>query len=333
MSSGRLVAVVGGSGFIGTRFCHALQNAEQEFRIIDKRVSETFPDNTVLADVTRLDALPSAFDGCNAIVNLAAEHRDDVRPRSLYDDVNVKGARNVCKAAETAGISRIVFTSTVAVYGFAPPDTGETGAINPFNDYGRTKAEAEIVYREWQQADPQRRSLVIVRPTVVFGERNRGNVYNLLKQIASGMFVMIGAGHNRKSMAYVGNVAAFLTHVLQMPAGIHVANYVDKPDMDMNHLVEHAYRTLGKRRSWVPRLPYTAGYAIGGALDAVAWATGRSFPVSRIRVRKFCATTQFASAASSFGFEPPYSLQEGLARTLESEFLGRAQGGPLFYSE
>lgn len=327
------VAVVGGSGFIGTRLCQALQKAGQEFRIVDKRMSETFPKSTVLADVTRMDGLPSAFDRCDAIVNLAAEHRDDVRPRSLYDQVNVEGARNVCKAAEQRGISRIVFTSTVAVYGFAPPDTGETGEINPFNDYGRTKAEAETIYRQWHQADPERRSLVIVRPTVVFGERNRGNVYNLLKQISSGMFVMIGAGHNRKSMAYVGNVVAFLAHVLQMPPGIHVANYVDKPDMDMNQLVEDAYRTLGKRRGWVPRLPYAIGYSIGGALDAVAWATGRTFPVSRIRIRKFAATTQFASAAGSFGFVPPYSLQEGLERTLESEFLGGNQGGPLFYSE
>ena len=327
------IAVIGGSGFIGTRLCQALQEAGVAFRIVDKRMSETFPDKTIIADVTKLDSLHSALDGCGTVINLAAEHRDDVRPRSLYDEVNVDGARNVCKAAEAVGIPRILFTSTVAVYGFAPPDTGEDGAIAPFNDYGRTKAEAEAVYREWQQADSEARTLVVVRPTVVFGERNRGNVYNLLRQIASGMFVMIGAGRNYKSMAYVGNVVAFLSHMLSAPPGVHVANYVDKPDMEMNQLVELARTTLGRKRGWMPRLPYAVGYSIGGALDAVAWATGQTFPVSRIRVRKFCATTQFASAARSFGFVPPYSLQEGLARTLESEFLGKGQGGPLFYSE
>lgn len=327
------IAVVGGSGFIGTRLCQALQQAGQEFRIIDKRMSETFPDSTVLADVTRLDTLPAAVDGCDAIVNLAAEHRDDVRPRSLYDKVNVKGARNVCKAAEMMGISRIVFTSTVAVYGFAPADTGEDGAINPFNDYGRTKAEAELVYREWQQADPDKRSLVVVRPTVVFGERNRGNVYNLLKQIASGMFVMVGAGHNRKSMAYVGNVAAFLQHMLDAKPGLHICNYVDKPDLDMNTLVTQARGVLGKSRLSIPRLPYWFGYAAGAVFDTLALLTRRTFPISRIRVRKFCATTQFASAAPSFGFNPPYTLQEGLERTLKSEFLDSNEAGPVFYSE
>ena len=54
--------------------------------------------------------------------------------------------------------------------------------------------------------------MTIIRPTVIFGEKNRGNVYNLLKQIASGKFLMIGKGQNRKSMAYVGNVVAFIKY-------------------------------------------------------------------------------------------------------------------------
>ena len=327
------LAIVGGSGFIGTRLCQTLQGADLPFRIVDKRMSETFSDQTVLGDVTRVDQMRDSLAGCDVIINLAAEHRDDVRPRSLYDEVNVDGARNVCKAAEALGINRILFTSTVAVYGFAAPDTGEDGTIAPFNDYGRTKAEAEAVYREWQQASPEERSLVIVRPTVVFGERNRGNVYNLLKQIASGAFVMIGAGTNRKSMAYVGNVAAFLQHMVDAPPGLHICNYVDKPDFDMNTLVALARSALGKSARWLPRLPYAVGYAIGGLFDGVAWATRRTFPVSRIRVRKFCATTQFASAARSFGFQPPYSLGQGLSRTLESEFRGGPGEGPLFFSE
>lgn len=327
------IAVVGGSGFIGTRLCEALQQAGVEFRIIDKRRSETFPDRTVLADVTRFDELLDAHLGCDVIVNLAAEHRDDVRPRSLYDEVNVDGARNVCKVAHALGIRRILFTSTVAVYGFAPPDTGENGAMAPFNDYGRTKAAAEAVYREWHHAGPQHRSLVVVRPTVVFGERNRGNVYNLLKQIASGIFVMIGAGMNRKSMAYVGNVAAFLVHMLRAPAGVHVCNYVDKPDFDMNSLVTLARGTLGKSGRWLPRLPYAAGYAVGCVFDVLALLTRRTFPVSRIRIRKFCATTQFSTSVDKFCFQAPYSLREGLERTLRSEFLGGGQGGPIFYSE
>lgn len=329
----RCVAVVGGSGFIGSRLCTDLDRAGVPFRIIDKRVSEVFPDRTVVANVCDLGGVTAALEGCGVIINLAAEHRDDVRPRNLYDEVNVGGARNVCRAAEALGVGKIIFTSSVAVYGFAPPETGEDGEINPFNDYGRTKAEAEMVYREWAGVDSGERSLVIVRPTVVFGERNRGNVYSLLRQIASGFFVMVGDGSNRKSMAYVGNVSAFLQHMLSAGPGIHACNYVDKPDMDMKSLVALARCTLGKSNKLMPRVPYSLGYAGAAMFDLLAWVTRRSFPISRIRVKKFCATTQFASAAARFGFQAPFSLREGLERTLRSEFLGENEGGPIFYSE
>ena len=77
-------------------------------------------------------------------------------------------------------------------------EPGENGTINPFNEYGRTKALAEDVYREWRAKDPENRSLIIIRPTVVFGEGNRGNVYNLLNQINSGAFAMIGNGKKQE---------------------------------------------------------------------------------------------------------------------------------------
>ena len=109
--------------------------------------------------------------------------------------------------AEEKGIEHIIFASSVAVYGFAPPDTGEDGSINPFNDYGRTKHAAEQVLRAWQAKAPARRMLTIIRPTVVFGPGNRGNVYNLLRQLQSGSFVMGGNGQTSKSVADGENVA------------------------------------------------------------------------------------------------------------------------------
>ena len=111
------------------------------------------------------------------------------------------------------------------------------------------KLLAEEVHREWQEEEPTRRSLVIVRPTVVFGERNRGNVYELLRQIMTRRFVMVGSGRNRKSMAYVGNVSAFLVHVLGLGAGTHLFNYVDGPDLSMEELVQTILVALGRPRA------------------------------------------------------------------------------------
>ena len=127
------------------------------------------------------------------VVLLAAEHRDDVVSTSLYYEVNVEGARNVVQVMREHDIRRLIFTSTVAVYGLNRESPKETDEVNPFGDYGQSKWEAEEVLRGWWQDAPDERELVIVRPCVVFGEKNRGNVYNLLKQIHSGHFLMIGS--------------------------------------------------------------------------------------------------------------------------------------------
>jgi len=228
------ICVIGGSGFIGTRLCKRLMQAQEDFFIVDKKQSQTFSEKTVLCDVRNLNDLKKTIEG-NVIINLAAEHRDDVRPKSLYWEVNVKGAENVCKVAEEKGIDKIIFTSSVAVYGFTYNETFEDGELNPFNDYGITKLEAEKVYIEWQKKDSLKRTIVIIRPTVVFGEGNRGNVYNLLNQIANGRFIMIGNGKNIKSMAYVENVAVIVESNFCFGLGIH--NYRHKEGFEMSTLV------------------------------------------------------------------------------------------------
>ena len=312
------VAILGGAGFVGSRLDDRLVDKDIVFNKYD---IETRNDVNILhLDIEEIDTL-NQLEGAHTIINLAAVHRDDIRPLSRYDDVNVQGSVNVCEAARKYGINKIIFTSSVAIYGFAPADTDESGEPNYFNDYGRTKYLAEQVYKEWQAEDSENRTLVIVRPTVIFGEGNRGNVYNLLKQIASRRFVMFGNGKNRKSMAYVENVAAFLEYSLSFKPGLHIYNYIDKPDFDMNTLVAEARKTLFEKNNVGLRLPSFLGMAIGYFADVVAKVTGKTLPVSSIRVKKFMGTTQFSSSVSETGFAPPVSLEEGLTQTLRYEFL------------
>jgi nucleoside-diphosphate-sugar epimerase len=328
------ICVVGGSGFIGTALCSRLSRAQEyEFAIIDKIGSTHFPDSVQKIDI-RFDLEPyDNFSSMDAIINLAAEHRDDVTPKILYDEVNIIGAKNICSYARRKNISKIIFTSTVAVYGFAPIGTDEHGKIAPFNDYGRTKWEAEQVYKQWQSEDPQKRTLVIIRPTVVFGERNRGNVFNLLRQIASGKFAMVGDGLNRKSMAYVENVAAFLEYSLDFKPGIHIYNYIDKPDFTMNDLVTRVNNLLGRSSEIKFRIPFSFGLLIGSGLDLVAKITGKNFPISAVRVKKFCANSVYESAIESTGFIPPVPLMEAIERTVRFEFIEDHNNEQVFYSE
>lgn len=322
LRSGEPVILVGGSGFIGTRLAGLLEDAGIPFRVGDLRKSEAFPDRWQECDVRRPETMRELFRGARAVINLAAEHRDDVRPLSRYHETNVEGARQLCAAAQATGIQQIIFTSSVAVYGFQPKPVGEDGPFAPFNEYGRTKLQAEDVYRDWAAEDAGR-SLVIVRPTVVFGEGNRANVYNLLRQVASGRFLMTGSGKNVKSMSYVGNVAAFLMYALRFGPGLHIFNYADGPDMTTMQLVCFIQECLG-RPGRVPRIPMPLAMAGGHLMDLAARVTGRTFPISAIRIRKFCENTQVrADLLASSGFIPPCSLREALSRTIRFEFSSR----------
>ena len=325
------ITVIGGSGFVGTNLCRQLALKQQDFEIIDLKMSNQFPEKCKIADVRDADTLRKTMTG-DVVVNLAAVHRDDVRDKSEYQRTNVDGAKNISLVCEEKGINKIVFTSTVAVYGFAEPGTDESGAIKPFNEYGRTKFAAEEKLRDWYaQGD---NSLIIVRPTVIFGEGNRGNVFNLLKQIASGKFLMVGKGENKKSMAYIGNIVAFLEACIATDQKYGVYNYVDTPDLTMNELVSQVRAKLKGKKGVGPRLPYWLGLILGYTADLVAKLSGKNLPVSSIRVKKFASSTEFQSAKSSLeNFQAPFLLIDGIGRTLQSEFISPDPNREIFHTE
>lgn len=324
------IAVVGGAGFIGRRLAAALNSAGHVVTIVDVEPPGGRDEGYRLADVCDRAAVRAALDGVEVVYNLAAVHRDDVKPESRYDEVNVEGADNVCTVCRELGIERVIFTSSVAVYGLAAPETAEEDGTSPFNAYGRSKLLAEQVHREWQAEAPSARSLVIVRPTVVFGEGNRGNVYELVRQVAAGRFVMVGRGHNRKSMAYVGNLSAFLVHVLGLGPGHHLFNYADKPDFQMCELVDMVTKTVDRPLRSRIQIPYTLGYLGGVACDLLAAITGKQFSISAVRVKKFCSTTTFATQrAEHTGFQAPMGLDEALGNTIRYEVTAVArESGP-----
>ena len=123
-------------------------------------------------------------------------------------------------------------------------------------------------------------------------------------------------------MAYVGNIVAFLKwNIEENKADYSVYNYIDKPDCDMHDLVAGFERTLGKKFPPVS-LPYWIGLCGGYCFDILAFITRKNFPVSAIRVKKFCAQTVFSSAKmQNSGFVPPYSMEEALNNTIEFEFI------------
>ena len=328
------IALIGASGFVGTRLLDLLkESSNHELKNIDLLPSHFFPEVTIFGDVREQSHMDKELASADCVVLLAAQHRDDISPVSLYYETNVGGMKVTLKAMEKNGIKRIVFFSSVAVYGLNKDNPNEEHPADPFNHYGKSKWEAEQVLQEWYKSHPDW-NINIIRPTVIFGERNRGNVYNLLKQISSGKFLMVGSGNNKKSMAYVGNVVAFVKYLLENAAtGYNVYNYIDKPDFTMNELVAHVGKVM-KKHIPATHFPYWLGMMGGYCFDLLAKITGKKLTVSSVRVKKFCATTEFdAKKAHSCGFKAPYTLGEGLARTLEFEFIHPKTDDLTFKSE
>jgi len=334
ISANKKICLIGASGFVGTRLIELLkQNSAYQLKNIDKNNSPVYPEITTIADIRDKEKLKILLQGQDVVVLLAAEHRDDVSPTSLYYDVNVDGTRNVLEVMNVCGVKKIIFTSSVAVYGLNKNNPNEEHPTDPFNHYGKSKWQAEEVLREWHNKDSKNNTLAIIRPTVIFGERNRGNVYNLLKQISSGRFLKVGACNNKKSMAYVGNVAALLTYLIENAQDYNVYNYIDKPDLTMNELVSVVEKSLDKKIPAI-KIPYFWGLLGGYVFDLLAKITGKKLSISSVRVKKFCATTQFdAAKVHSIGFTPPYILLEGLDRTIKFEFVDEKTDSLTFISE
>jgi len=323
------IGIIGGSGFIGTHLIDFLRNSKQSEDIdiinIDKNQSQKYPEITVIGNVLNKATLTTQLKGVDLVILLAAEHRDDVTPVSLYYDVNVQGTKNTLEAMQANGIRRIIFTSSVAIYGLNKENPDESFPAEPFNHYGKSKHKAEMVLEDWHNLHSDW-DIKIIRPTVIFGENNRGNVYNLIKQIALGKFMMVGEGNNPKSMSYVGNVVAFINFLMKRNNNrIEVYNYADKPDLTTNDLVDLVGKTLNKK---IPttRIPYSIGMMCGYCFDILAWLIRKKLNISSVRVKKFCATTQYSSSKIGYlGFTPPYTLEEGLENMLNQEFIKTAE--------
>jgi UDP-glucose-4-epimerase GalE len=157
------VLVTGGAGYIGSVIVARLLAGGDEVTVYDDlsrghRAAVPPGSNFVEGDVRDGSCLRKVLlaQGCDAIVHMAAlaEVGESVLQPDRYREVNVEGTRALVAAAAEAGIGRVVFSSTAAVYG--QPDVvpiPEDALLRPTNPYGETKLAAERLLDEAQSAD------------------------------------------------------------------------------------------------------------------------------------------------------------------------------------
>lgn len=200
--SGRRVLITGSSGFIGTHLTRRLLADGAHVVGVDlKPPRETFEGlDYRCADVRDLSDID--LPKLDVIFNLAAVHTTPGHPDHEYYDTNVNGALEVARLAERHDVRQIVFTSSISIYGPSEDRKVETSKPAPVSAYGKSKLMAEKIHQGWA-ANGSDRSLVIVRPAVVFGAGEGGNFTRMAALLKKGVFVFPGRRDTIKSCIYV----------------------------------------------------------------------------------------------------------------------------------
>ncbi len=310
------ILVAGSSGFIGSHLTQFLSDRGHELVGLD--LAEPKADygltRFVKGDVRKPDKLLEALEGVDAMINLAAVHFDFGHTEQEYFETNESGTKTVLEALKKAGVSQFLFTSSIAVYGDRTDEANESTTPAPTSPYGASKLGGEQHIRQWSAEDPNRR-VVVLRPCVVYGERNVTNMRNLIRQIDSGFFILFGSGKNVKATAYVGNlINAIAMHIEDMQPGLIIQNYADKPDQTVSDVVSIIRTELGKSKTPL-KMPLWLGILAAIPFEAVTKITGKNLPVSIARVKKLAQPTRVAAQrVRDAGFQQPVSSDEGLRR-------------------
>lgn len=323
------VAVIfGGSGFIGSHFSQFLLDNNIVSKVYACDICPLSEARTTAAytkyasngqiefldvDVRKTIRLEIDED-VTLIANFAAVHREPGHEVHEYYETNLLGAENVCRWAEEVGCENIIFTSSIAPYGPSEEVRDERSIPVPVSAYGGSKLAAEKIHQVWQAKDDTRK-LVIVRPGVVFGAGEGGNVSRLVKATLKKYFFYMGNKNTRKAGTYVKELCNAMWWVLQNKTGSGVAvfNMSMNPGPTIEEYVDTVCATAGVKR-FVPSVPYWLLLAASHVIDPVARIAGINQPISPVRMRKLVKSNNILpNFLAENGYEYKYTFSEAMA--------------------
>jgi nucleoside-diphosphate-sugar epimerase len=203
------VFVTGATGFIGGRLAERLvveHGADVRTLIRDLRQAvwlSRLPVTFVMGDVTHRDSLEQGMVGCDVVFHCVGVGGTV----ETCHETNVNGTRNVLDAAKAAGVSRVVYLSSSAVHGPNPPENADEGApvVRTGAPYGDSKIAAEEVIAAFsrQSSSP---SVVILRPTFVWGPRSDWYAVDQIHQLRQGTWQLVDQGRGTCHAVYVDNL-------------------------------------------------------------------------------------------------------------------------------
>jgi GlcNAc-P-P-Und epimerase len=320
----------GGTGFIGTHFARFLlaNNLAKTITLADIE-----PPNKPLWSSTIRTALsdprvryvpvnvckpiqhPHLPEQADLVLNFAAIHREPGHEPHEYFETNLKGAENVCQWAESVGCKTIAFTSSISPYGPTEEQKNEQSTPVPVTAYGASKLAAEKIHLAWQRGGSDR-NLVIIRPGVVFGPGEGGNVSRLVRSIVKGYFFYAGNQNTCKAGGYVKELCNAILWVLawqqQQKQEVVLFNFSADPIPTLEEYVKAVCQVAQIERSLL-KVPYPLLLGASYPISQLARLFGLKQPIDPVRIRKLIRSNNIVPEfLRSAGYPYQYTLRQAL---------------------
>ncbi|MFG1212131.1 NAD(P)-dependent oxidoreductase [Xanthobacter flavus] len=312
----KVALVFGGAGFIGSHLLAHLAASGAYSGLVSADIAE--PRFSVEGvNYIKLDVRKPIPDdlapGTTEIYNLAAVHTTPGHEDWEYYWTNVLGATHVSDFARRRGIDRIVFTSSIAVYGPSEARKDEDSVLEPTSAYGCSKLCAEKIHALWQAERPGERHLVVVRPAVIYGYTERGNFTRLGTLLRKGRFVFPGRTDTIKACGYVEDLVDSMRWVLDLGLPTVTYNFCHQERYTTAQICEAFSRVAGyaPAKRVIPLGPMLLGaYAF-----EVAGKVGLKTSINRPRIMKLVRSNNIVpKRLGELGFKYQYDLDASLEK-------------------
>lgn len=315
-----LALVTGATGAIGPSLVNYLLRRGVRVRSygLDDPAPGLFADTVehLSGDINDAESLARALAGVEVVFHLAAllhieNPAPDLAPR--YHRVNVEGARTVAQSAVRAGVPRLVYFSTVKVYGVHQREpVREMHPTAPETLYAQTKLAGEHVVRAANGIET-----CVLRLSAVYGPRLKGSWSRLVRAIERGYFVPVGSLQNRHSLTYVDDVAQAAWIAARHPAASgQVYNVVGFEAPRLQDILAAIYAAVGKP---MPRYRVPGSVILAGA-RAADWGlrlVGRRAPLRPDALRQLVADEVYSGQAlRDLEFAPALTLAQSWQQTI-----------------
>ncbi len=204
---GSMILITGGSGYFGSLLVRKALEKGYRCRVFDLVDADDRPPNVEFyqGDIRNYDSILKACEGVDIIHHNVAQV-PLAKDRKLFREVNINGTENLLRAAVAAGVSKVVYTSSSAVYGVpeSNPVREESPKV-PREAYGVAKLEGENRCAEYRERGLD---VTIVRPRTVLGHGRLGIFQILFEWVYNGYNIpVLGKGDNRYQFVHADDLA------------------------------------------------------------------------------------------------------------------------------